>query len=203
MTESVSVWKVQPRYNSTVAQPGCSISAVQGGIGMCGHAWGTMRAVQARVERSSTCSSESWPKRPPVSAPAPSMGPMALIMGPKVPCSCCSFPSARWRVSGNCSRRSVWPVGAVSNTTVSYSRDCISFMTSAKDIASSMPGIAPVISAKNPPSVSLSPSISSFCGLGSTSCNRAALSGFDVSVEGLPECAALQCGRLAPWQRGC
>ena len=44
-------------------------------------------------------------------------------------------------IPGSDSRRSVWPVGAVSNTVTAKSICCTCFISSANDISSSMPGM--------------------------------------------------------------
>jgi len=64
-----------------------------------------------------------------------------LSMGPNCVESWETFAKAFSRTEGNCKKRRVWPVGAVSKMMVSYERDFTCLRTSAKDIASSIPGI--------------------------------------------------------------
>eukprot|EP00128_Syssomonas_multiformis_P017429 Colp12_sorted_trinity150504_noHs@7695 len=78
--------------------------------------------------------------------PSPNIDVTWLIMGAKRFLSCMTFSRALLRLFGRANRRSVCPVGAVSKTMTSYSMLRTSFMTSAKPMASSIPGMASVSS---------------------------------------------------------
>ncbi|KAG5519067.1 hypothetical protein PMAC_002153 [Pneumocystis sp. 'macacae'] len=86
------------------------------------------------------------------------MLPIWLIIGPKRDPSPEILVSAFSSTVGNDRNRSVWPVGAVSNTHTEYSIDFTCFMISANPIASSTPGIENAMSCIIPDTGFASPS---------------------------------------------
>ncbi|KAH3665563.1 hypothetical protein OGAPHI_003750 [Ogataea philodendri] len=80
--------------------------------------------------------------------------PIMLSSGPRRPLISLNLPRSFSKVEGNCKNRNVWPVGAVSNTIVSYliTEESSFFWflmclrTSMNENASSIPGIEPVTS---------------------------------------------------------
>ena len=68
------------------------------------------------IELRCTFSSSSFPSKPSLPVPAPIMLAIDSIIPPNMPLSPISLESPFSRVDGNCSSRSVCPVGAVSNT---------------------------------------------------------------------------------------
>mmetsp|Transcript_1318 Transcript_1318/g.2722 ORF Transcript_1318/g.2722 Transcript_1318/m.2722 type:complete len:224 (-) Transcript_1318:215-886(-) len=73
--------------------------------------------------------------------PPPIMAVACPINPPNRSLSSITLPKAFSRIVGKLNRRRVCPVGAVSKTTTSKSRFCTCFMSSEKDMASSIPGM--------------------------------------------------------------
>lgn len=86
-------------------------------------------------------SSRDWPPGRRLLLLPPRAPIIVLSMGPNWVDSWESLARAFSSTVGNWRKRRVWPVGAVSKIIVSYERDLTCLSTSAKDMASSTPGI--------------------------------------------------------------